>query len=368
MTKHYDWIVLGAGAIGSVSAWRLQQYLGRVALVEADEPGGKATGAAAGILSPSAEVVDGGPFTQLMLASQDRYPAMVEELRDAAGMDVGYHPSGVVQIGDTPDEVTTLRKRLSWLDRVTWLDEADARPFGGLAAIYAPEEGQVHPPLLVKAAVKAGIAAGVDPYFGQPARLLLERGRAVGVSLPSGPIYAAGGVIVAAGAWSSIVTAHWSAPIPVEPIRGQIVSFSTDLPLAPHIVFHGHHYLVPKRDGRLIVGATEDRAGFDARVTAGGMVHLARVAEGFNLSRDRLYLERVWAGLRPKTPDGLPILGPWPDLAGLYVATGHYRNGVLLSAVTADAVLAWAAGTPLLLDPAPFRPERLITTSGADNG
>ncbi|NMP24286.1 NAD(P)/FAD-dependent oxidoreductase [Sulfobacillus harzensis] len=368
MSKHYDWIVVGAGVIGSISAWRLQQRLGRVALVEADEPGGKATGAAAGILSPSAEAVDAGPFTTLLQASRKRYPAMVEELQDAVGMDVGYHPSGVVQIAAAPDEVSTLRKRLAWLDGVTWMDESDARPFGGLAAIYAAQEGQVHPPLLVKAAVKAGIAAGVEPYFGQPARLLLEHGRAVGVSLPSGTIYADAGLIVAAGAWSSIVTAHWSAPIPVEPIRGQIVSFATDRPLMPHIVFHGHQYLVPKRDGRLIVGATEDRAGFDARVTASGMVHLAQVVEGFNLSRDRLYLERVWAGLRPKTPDGLPILGPWPGLAGLYVATGHYRNGVLLSAVTADAVLAWAQGEPLPLDLAPFRPERLLAVRSADNG
>lgn len=368
MTKRYDWIVVGAGIIGSLSAWRLQQRLGGVALVEADEPGGKATGAAAGILSPSAEALDGGAFSKLMQASLSRFPAMVEEIREVAGMDVGFYPSGVMQIATSPDEVLRLQNRLPWLERVTWLEESEAHSFGGLAAIYASDEGQVHPPLLAKAAVKAGIAAGVEPYFGQPAQLLVERGRAVGVSLPSGPIYADGGVLVAAGAWSSMVSAHWSTPIPVEPIRGQLVSFSTDLPLMPHIIFHGHQYLVPKRDGRLIVGATEDRAGFDGRVTAAGMVHLAQVVEGFNLSRDRLYLERVWAGLRPKAPDGLPILGPWPHVGGLYVATGHYRNGVLLSAITADAVVAWAVDEQLGVELSPFQPQRFMAESEADHG
>ena len=127
--------------------------------------------------------------------------------------------------------------------------------------------------------------------------------------------------------------------------------------LIRHVIF-GHTYLVPKGDGRLIVGATEDDAGFDQRVTAHGVGALIDIIESFGLSRHPLYLEQVWAGLRPKSDDGAPILGPWPEREGLYVANGHYRNGVLLSPITAEIVAQWTRGETPSVDITPFRPDR----------
>lgn len=366
LAHEYDWIIVGAGIIGSLTAWRLAQQGYHVALVDAGAPGQQATGAAAGILSPMAEATGPGAFTALMAHSLQRYPAMVEELGAESGMNVQYHASGVLQVAFSESERDVLKARFAWQRELgaQWLE---GRELGAVeprladfpAAIYGPVEGQVHPPLLVQAAVHAALARGVHSWFGEPVRSLSREGdRIQGVSLPTEDLWARGGVIVTAGAWSRLVVDALDQSLPLRPVRGQILSLTLDEPIFRHIVFHGHTYAVPKRDGRLIIGATEDEGGFDSRVTAGGLARLTQVMDLFGLASHTVFLERVWAGLRPKTADGLPVLGAWPGLPGLYMATGHYRNGVLLSAVTADIAVGWATHNAVSVDVSPFRPDR----------
>ncbi|MCY0879572.1 MAG: glycine oxidase ThiO [Firmicutes bacterium] len=365
MPHRYDWIVVGAGIIGSLTAWRLGQGRARVALVDAGPPGQKASGAAAGILSPSAEALEPGPLADLARASLLRYPDTVAAVVDDAVMDVGYERTGVVQSAWTDDEVAALRARWDWQRDwgVRWLDGAEAERlmperWPVQAALLAEDEGQVHPPQLVAAAVRAGARRGVGQFFGQPARLLVEGTRAVGVSLPDATLWAEGGVIVAAGAWSGLLLQEVGLQLPVVPIRGQIASFTVDAPWLQRILFHGHTYAVPKRDGRVVIGATEDAVGFDDRVTAAGLARLGRILESLHVPLEALHLERIWAGLRPRSADGLPLLGPWPGLDGLYVATGHFRNGVLLAPITAEVVTDWVLGRKSAVDLAPFDPGR----------
>ncbi len=367
MSGRYDWIVVGAGIIGSLTAWRLAQNGFRVALVDAGAPGQQATGAAAGILSPLAEAGTIGPFTTLMMHSLHRYPDLVLELTEESGIDIQYHSTGVLQIAKE-DELVRLRQRYAWQESfgavwVTDMQKLEPSLAEYHAAIYTPKEGQVHPPLLVQAAVRAALARNVHAFFGEPVRSLLRDGLQVrGVQLPTQDLWADAGVIITAGAWSHLIVDSVSAPLPLSPIRGQILSLKTDHAPFRHIIFHQHSYLVPKRDGRLIVGATEDDAGFDSRVTASGITRLAEILQFFRISEPTFYLEKVWAGLRPKSADGLPILGRWPGQDSLYIATGHYRNGVLLSAITADIALGWATNKPAPMDLSPFHPQRFHNT------
>jgi glycine oxidase len=368
MPHRYDWIVVGAGIIGTLTAWRLCQAHLRVALVDAGPPGQKASGAAAGILSPSAEVLAPGAMATLARASLLRYPDTVAELVDDAGMDVAYEMTGVVQTAWTDEEVTELRTRWAWQRDwgLRWVEGTDAekltsRDWPVRAAIVAENEGQVHPPQLVAAAVRAGAHRGVARFFGKPARLVVEGCRAVGVSLPDETLWADGGIIVATGAWSGLLFQDLGLQLPVEPVRGQIASFTVEVPWLRRILFHGHTYAVPKRDGRLVIGATEDAVGFDDRVTAAGLTRLSRILENLHLPLDELHLERVWAGLRPRSADGLPVLGPWPGYAGLYLATGHFRNGVLLAPITAEVVTDWVLGRKSAVDLGPFDPGRFAT-------
>lgn len=369
MTKPYDWIVVGAGIIGTLAAWRLAQRGFHVALVDQGSPGHQATGAAAGILSPLAEAEAAGPFVELMRLSLARYSDMVGELREEAHMDLDYHVTGVLQLARDAD-CASLRERSRWQQRLgaQWLDERDIRTLepdlvGYSAALYDPAEGQVHPPLLVQAAVRASLMRGVVPYFGSPVQsLLVEKETVQGVALPRQQLWASDGVLIAAGAWSGLLAGEPYPPLPVEPVRGQVMSVTVDRVPLRHIAFEGHTYVVPKRDGRLVVGATEDMAGFDSRVTAAGITRLTEILRSFGLSRSDVYLEKVWAGLRPKVVDGLPVLGACPAKKSLYIATGHYRNGVLLAAVTADLVAGWATGASDPIDLTPFRPDRFSTT------
>lgn len=370
LNAHYDWIVVGAGIIGSLAAWRLAQKGLSVALVDAGSPGQQATAAAAGILSPLAEATASGSFVKLMHLSLQRYPTMIAELTKESGMDMQYHISGALQVAREEDR-EQLRHRYTWQEPLgaQWVDQTELKKLephliGYSAAIYDPTESQVHPPLLVQAAVRAALARGVTPYFGSPVRSLVTHNDTVqGVALPSQDLLARHGVVIAAGAWSGLVTDLLQHRLPVVPIRGQVISVKQDQQVFRHIIFHGHTYLVPKRDGRLVVGATEDVAGFDSRVTTKGLSRLSEILQSFGLSESNVYVERVWAGLRPKSADGLPVLGPWPGRKGLYLATGHYRNGVLLSVLTADIISGWATGQPDPMDLTPFQPGRFWNTN-----
>lgn len=377
-SSRFDIVVVGAGIIGCMGAWRLARQGWSVALIDAGEPGGQASNAAAGILSPSAEVQAPGPFWDLAQASLHRYPAMVAELEADSGMTVDFQQSGVLAVADAEHaSALVARERwqsaagadLQWLDANSLTQVEPALSGTGFAAVlYAPHEAQVNAPKMVQAAVRAGQFRGVTFIGGNPVERLNRgpNGRVVGACLADRVVEAERGVILAAGAWTGLLARTLGLELPVEPIRGQVLGLNADHRILRHVVFMGTQYACPKPDGRVIVGATEDRAGYDRRPTARGLAVLSGILERLHLAELPFLFDRAWAGLRPKTPDTLPILGSWPGIEGLAVASGHYRNGVLLSVITASWMEAWATGSGATAQWRAFSPERWLPRAATE--
>ena len=372
-----DFIVVGSGIIGSMVAYRLVTHGFSVMLMDQGPPGGQASRAAAGILSPSAESGPSLPFLDLLQKSFERYPDLIAEIEEASQMIVDYKQTGVIQAALNDEEAERLQSlyrwqkeqiRLEWVNREQ-LKELEPDMGHAQAAVYAPKEMQVHAPKLVQALVRAGHLAGMKSQFGTVVQRFFtsQSGCVTGVCTTQGNFWARRAVIVATGSWagSLMATLDGSFGLPVRPIRGQVLSLTgDDLPIR-HIVFAHRRYVVPKPDGRLIVGATEDDVGFDDRVSAAGVALLTQSFDYFGPRVRQMNWQKVWAGLRPMAQDGLPVLGPWPGRPGLFVTSGHFRNGVLLAAVTGEIVLEWALeGT---LPPNTFRPERFFPAPGSEN-
>ena len=356
-----DLVVIGAGVIGLSCAWRAARAGARVAVVERSRPPAGATRVAAGMLAPVGELAFGEPeLLKLTLAAAELYPDFVAELEAASGLEAGYRRDGALHVALDRDEAAELR-RVHELQRslglgAEWLPPRRCRElepgltpsFAG--GVHAPAEGSVDPRALV-AALLAALEAepGVELLLGTGVEAPLFAGEGIaGVRTDGGRELRAGRVVLAAGAWSG--QAEWlpeAARPPVRPVKGQILELRSRDGAAPcsRIVASERVYLVPRPDGRLIVGATVEEQGFDTAVTAGGVHELLR--EAYRLLPDVAEMELVEAaaGLRPGTPDNLPLVGPSP-VDGLLWATGHYRNGILLAPLAADAIADALAKNP----------------------
>ena len=363
-----DVVVVGGGAIGLASAWRLAQ-LGAAVTVVDPEPGAGASGVAAGMLAPVTEARMGEEaLLRLNLASWSRWPNFGAEIEAAAGMGIGYRADGTLVVALDADDRVALdelaaRHRAMGLD-VTPLRGHEVRRLepglapGVRAGFLASGERSVDPPALLDALHRAATAAGVGFVAASVERIATaptgERVTGVVLAPEVGRRHVhAMTVVLAAGCRSAgIAGLSEAARPPVRPIKGEILTLRQPPgpPLVTHTVrglVHGFTvYLVPRGDGRLIVGATVQERGWDTRVTAGGAYELMRDALTLVPGLDDAELMAVRAGLRPGTPDDLPLIG-WSAMEGLVVATGHYRNGILLTPITAEAVAAIVAGDPL---------------------
>jgi glycine oxidase len=360
--RSYDAVIVGAGVIGLSCAWRAAQRGARVAVVERSRPAAGATRVAAGMLAPVGELAFGEPeLLEMTLAAAELYPDFVAELEAASGVDSGYRCDGALHVALDRDEAAELR-RVHELQRslglgAEWLPPRRCRElepglipsFNG--GVHAPDEASVDPRALA-AALLAALAAedGVELLFGTGVEsALLDDDRIAGVRVEGGGELRAAAVILATGAWSG--QAQWlpdPARPPVRPVKGQILELRARDGVAPccRIVSSERVYLVPRPDGRLIVGATVEELGFDAVVTAGGVHELLR--EAYRLLPDVAEMELVeaTAGLRPATPDNLPLVGASP-VDGLLWATGHYRNGILLAPLTARMLVEELEAAPV---------------------
>ena len=356
--RSYDAIIVGGGVIGLSCAWRLSRRGARVALIDKSSPPAGATRVAAGMLAPVGELAFGEPeLLKMTLAAAELYPDFVAELEAAGGISTGYARHGALHVALDRDEAAELR-RVHELQRslglgAEWLPPRRCRElepgltpsFNG--GVHAPSEAAVDPRALVEALFAAAQAAGMETRLGdEVAAPLLDGERLVGVRTARRGELRAPLVVLAAGAWSG--QAGWlpeHARPPVRPVKGQILELRARDGITPceRIVASERIYLVPRPDGRLIAGATVEEQGFDAAVTAGGIHELLR--EAYRLLPDVAEMELVEAaaGLRPGTPDNLPRVGPAP-LDGLLWATGHYRNGILLAPLTAEAIVAEVEG------------------------
>jgi glycine oxidase len=352
-SNSFDVAVVGGGVIGLVVAWRAAQRGLRTVVLERGEPGSGASRVAAGMLAPTGEAAFGeDDLTALNVASARRYPAFVEELREASGHAVSILECGTLMVARDRDEAEWLGRELAYRAEIglpaTRLRPTPARrlepalaPTLRLAA-ELPDDHAIDPRALTAALAAAARNAGVEVRRAEARAVRLEHDRVIGVDDVD-----AERVVVAAGCRSGELVPV-GARVPVRPVKGQILRLRD--PAGPgllaRVIRMETGYLVPRGDGRYVLGATVEERGFDPHVTAGAVFELLRDAIELVPGVAELAIEETSVGYRPGTPDNRPILGPGA-IEGLHWATGHYRHGVLLAPITADIVAGALAGEPV---------------------
>jgi len=371
--------VIGAGVIGLGIAWRLAQRGAAVTVFDQGAAGAGASHAAAGMLAACAEAEPGEEaLTALGRLSQSLWPGFAAELERASGLTVDLRREGTLVVAPTADDLARLRHQLQFqhslglpLELISAAEARRREPhLAGLAgAVFSPQDHQVDNRKLAAAlrAAAAGAGAVIREHEGVESVLVVQ-GRAAGVRLRNGTEWPADAVVLAAGAWSRSI-AGLPAPLrpPVRPVKGQMLALRMDpaAPLVNHVVWAPNVYLVPRRDGRLIVGATVEEKGFDQSLTAGGILALLEAAWRVVPAIEELTIDEMWVGHRPGSRDDAPILGPGP-VEGLVYATGHHRNGILLAPVTADAIARLVLDREVEAAIRPFGIERFATAVAAE--
>ncbi len=363
-----DVLVVGGGVIGCAIAYFLTGRGARVTLVERRRLAREASWATAGLISPPRSPDTPPARAALEKRSFDRYPLLIEELRDVTGLSVEYRRSGALSVVRDDDELVGLRRAIGWQRdlglEVEWLEGDEARrrepalsPAIRGAAWY-PAVGSLRGHRLTAALARGARLRGATIVEETPVLGLLTEGdRVTGVRTAGGELRAEQ-TVLAAGAWTAQLGAALDLPLPTRPVRGQMLAVDGAEPPLRHVVEGAGGYLIPRADGAVAVGATVDQAGFDARVTPDGLVWLTGLLRSLAPSFAGARVIEIWAGLRPGSPDGAPLLGRAPGYAGLWVAAGHFRGGILWAPVTGELLAASIrAGRP---DPAlaPFDPAR----------
>jgi glycine oxidase len=371
--------IIGAGVIGLGIAWRLAARGASVAMFDKGAAGAGASHAAAGMLAACAEAEPGEEaLITLGRESQARWPTFAADLLQASGMDVELRQEGTLVVALTADDQARLNHQLVFQHQLglplQWISAADTRRrephlAGKLAgAVFSPEDHQVDNRKLAAALRIAAEAAGASISEHRPVGAISSHaGRVDGIVLADGTKVAADVVVLAAGAWSrSIAGLAPELRPPVRPIKGQMLALRMDpaAPLLSHVIWAPGAYLVPRRDGRLIVGATVEEKGYDTSLTAGGMLTLLEAAWRAVPAVEELPIDEMWVGHRPGSRDDAPILGAGP-IDGLIYATGHHRNGILLTPITADTIARLVLEG--IAEPAirPFGIERFAPTRAA---
>ncbi len=380
-----DVAVIGGGVIGLAVAWRAQARGLSVVVLERDRAGAGTSYLAAGMLAPVAEVTPGEePLLELGLRSARAYPGFLDELTEAAQVErsaLGYTPCGTLLVARDADEAEALERERVLRARfglaVDRLRPSEARRREpGLApvlrlALDVPDDHAIDPRALTAALAQAVRHGGGEVRESVTVDGIAAAGdRVTGVRLADGSVVAAGQVVVAAGVWSAQLEGiPDAARVPVRPVKGQIMRLHD--PAGPglltRVIRMGPSYVVPRGDGRYVIGATSEERGFDTTVTAGAAFELLRDASELVPSVSEWVIDEFRAGLRPGTPDNLPAIGVGGagSLHGLHWAVGHRRGGVLLAPVTAELVAGALAGAPADGAAAPFAPERFATVGSA---
>lgn len=356
-------VVVGAGVMGTASAHRLLERGFSVTLLEKSLPGAESSAAAAGILGAQSEVSGTGSFLELCLASRAMFRDYVRELETISGICVDFEDSGVLEVALTPAEGRLAAGRAQWmLDRglkVELLDRSGARQLEPaltermVGANYYPEDCQIDP-IRLSSALAATIhrLGGVFQAGLQVLGIETDQGRAIGVRTTTG-IIPADAVVVAGGAWSTGLANLPTLRTTIKPMSGQIIQVQTRPSPLRHVLYGYQGYVVPRRDGRILMGSTLEERGYDKAVTVEGIHRITGMAKEMAPPLGLARLATTWSGLRPASGDGLPLLGESRHTRGLFFATGHYRNGILLTPITGVVIadLLENKSPPITIDP-----------------
>ena len=358
----------------SVARALARKQVGSVVLIERGELGREASFAAAGMLAPQAEANVADAFFQLCCRSRDLYPTFAAQLFEETGIDVELDQTGTLYCAFTEHDHAELEQRFEWQCRlglpVEQLTPREARELEPnlseqvLGGLRFPLDTQVENRQLLRALINANEKLGVTSHANTTVESLrFERNKVAGVITSKGFLNTRN-VVIAGGAWSSFIKTENRAPqIRIEPVRGQMMCFDAHTTLARHVIYSPRGYLVPRRDGRLLAGSTTEEAGFVKEVTRGGLESIRRHALEIVPGIAELKLADAWAGLRPRAPDELPVLGKTGETDGLFFATGHYRNGILLAPHTGELIAALIADNVVATELQTFAPDRFAAVS-----
>jgi glycine oxidase len=364
VTDSADVTIVGGGAIGAACARELARSGRSVQVLDSDLSRGQAWRAAAGMLAPQIEAQEGDAIFELALAGRELYVNLAQTLAETTGIDIGLWRDGIVHVALDEPDVVRLRDKVAWQRQqghlCDWLEPTEVRtrwPWMGrtLGALWAPREGALDPIQLVQALRADAALAGARLVQDEAVGIEVRGDRVVAVSGRRGR-YPAEHVVIAAGAWSATI-AGLPRPVSVVPVRGQIAALPWPTGVERAIVYTKDCYVMP-RGAEAICGSTMECAGFDPTVTPEGLARIRAAASAICPPLATKEVARSWAGLRPMTPDGLPILGAEPRLRGLWYSTGHGRNGILLAGISALMLRLLLSGQTPTEDLSALRPDR----------
>jgi len=364
--KQYDVAVAGGGLIGASIAFELASEGMRVAIFDAQNPGREASWASAGMISPAPESSVMASLLPISMASVQLYPEFLQRVEELSGKTVGYRKDGALDLllngaeQSEIDEILALHRGAEL--RAEVLSGPEAREIEPAltselrAAVHRPDEASLDNRLFTEATLEAARRKGAEIFPGNGAKALWkERNTCKGLQLQEGRVEARW-TVIAAGCFSACIEGV-AAYAPVTPAKGQMMALRCDSVNLKKDLWSGHMYLVPRHDGRIIAGSTVEYEGFDRNVTVAGMKKILGGAISLVPALESARIEETWAGLRPDSPDHLPILGP-TDLDGLLIATGHFRSGILLTPITARLIREWVTTQKVSENWAPFSPMR----------
>lgn len=343
MSRAFDVVVVGGGAVGASIAYHLSDAGKKVLMLDRQATGGRATRAAAGMLAAQEEAGEDEAFLKFSLESRDLFKTLAPKVKNLSGIDPEWSVTGVARAAADGAEAVRLKRKAE--DQAArglparWLTEKEARTaFPGLSApdgvFLAPEDGVVNPYFWSRALGEAARRRGAKISDFTAAVSLIKDGRRVtGVRTEREEI-PADHVILAAGAWTPFILGEMEVKLPLEPVKGQVLILAGVLGAWKTPVYAANGYLVPRADGRVLIGATMERVGFDERPTLDAQRQLAEWTARWAPALSRRPVVGLQAGLRPGSADGKPVLGPVPGWEGVSLACGHHRNGILLSALT----------------------------------
>jgi glycine oxidase len=342
-------LIIGGGVIGLAIARELDKRgVRNISIIERGEPGREASWAAAGILAPQAEADRADLFFEICSASNRLYPQFASELLEETGIDIELDTTGVLYAALNDEDTHELEERYQWqraaglnVDRLSREEAMRLEPALSAdvrLALRFPDDRQVENRKVVSALVRYAELNGIDVITSaEVTNVRIDGGRVTGVETRD-RTHPADAVVLATGAWSSLITVGGQKlPLNVVPVRGQMISFAAS-DICRHVVYSSRGYLVPRSDGRLLAGATADDAGFDSSVRDADTDRLRRSAGEIVPGLNDLRVAESWAGLRPMAADWFPVIGGYEGVDGLFAATGHYRNGILLAPITARLI------------------------------